>query len=297
MKEHLDATFGAKTTEQVCASLQKALDSHRSSDLWRPSASSNIKPRSLMLRHFLHLAFFISASATTLAEQPDIRTGQYVRDRDSGTLTIRSDGQNRLTFEIESIGGNCHLCGVSGVISGAIGRSDSWAADEGDSKCEIYFSVDHSALVVRPISEECRAYCGMRAGFDGTYRIPPAACTSVGRQRLRDSFLSLYRSRRYAQATGTLQKLITQCETFMGWIEMDQVRNDLALAQHHNGEIQQCLATLNTTLAAKVKDEEELKAGNGGIYLPPCDFDNYIDIAKSTWFNKALCTKAMLKRR
>ncbi len=83
----------------------------------------------------------------------------------------------------------------------------------------------------------------------------------------------------------------------MGWIEIDQVRNDLALAQYHNGEFQQCLATLNTTLAAKVKNEEELKAGNGGVYLPPCDLDNYIGVAKATWFNKTLCTKAMSRRR
>jgi len=107
----------------------------------------------------------------------------------------------------------------------------------------------------------------------------------------------LYRARRFGPATDTLQGLISRCETFMGWIEIDQVRNDLALAQYHNGETQQCLATLNTTLAAKVKDEEELRAGNGGVYLPPVDFDNYIDVAKSTWFNKALCTKAMVKRR
>lgn len=251
-----------------------------------------------MLHHFFQIAFIFTIAATAIAAEPEVRPGQYVRDRDSGTLTIRSAGHNRLTFEIDSIGGNCHLCGVSGVISGGIGRSDSWVTDGGDSKCEISFSDDHSALIVRPITtEECRVYCGMRAGFDGTYRIPPLACTSVGRQKTRDSFLKLYRSRRYAQASQILQELISQCETFMSWIEMDQVRNDLALAQYHNGEIRQCLATLNSTLAAKVKDEEKLKSGNSGLYLPPCDYDNYIDTAKSTWFNKALCTKAMSEKR
>lgn len=90
---------------------------------------------------------------------------------------------------------------------------------------------------------------------------------------------------------------MAQCEKSMNWIEVDQVRNDLALAQYHNGDLQQCLATLNSTLAAQAKDEEDLKAGNGKVYLPPCDFDNYIDVAKSTWFNKALCTKAIAKSR
>jgi hypothetical protein len=81
----------------------------------------------------------------------------------------------------------------------------------------------------------------------------------------------------------------------MNWIEIDQVRNDLALAQYHSGEFQQCLTTLNDTLAGTVKDEVELKSGNGNVYLPPCDFDNYIGVAKATWFNKALCTKAKTK--
>jgi len=250
----------------------------------------------MMLRHFLHFVLIITASASAVAAQPQIEPGKYIREGDSGTLTVQSLRHNKLRFEIESIGANCHLCSVSGVISGAIGHADSWAADESDSKCEISFSASRFALVVKPITqEECRYYCGARAGFDGTYRIPPAECTSVGRQKLRDSFLSLYRSHRFAKAAGALQSLIAQCSEFMNWIELDHVRNDLALAQYHNGEIEQCLATLNTTLAATVKDEEELKAGSGSIYLPPCDFDNYIDVAKSTWFNKALCTKAMSK--
>jgi len=79
----------------------------------------------------------------------------------------------------------------------------------------------------------------------------------------------------------------------MNWIEIDEIRNDLALAQYHNGEFQQCLITLNETLATKVKNEDELKEGKDGFYLPPCDFDNYIHVAKSTWFNKALCTKGI----
>lgn len=83
----------------------------------------------------------------------------------------------------------------------------------------------------------------------------------------------------------------------MSRIEIDQVRNDIALAQYHKGEFSQCLQTLNATLVADVKDEEELKNGNGGVYLPPCDFDNYVEVAKSIWFNKALCSKAISRGR
>lgn len=256
------------------------------------------QPRSLVLRYLPHFAFMIAVTASAMAAPPKIQPGQYVRERGSGMLTIRSDAQKRLTFEIESIGGNCHTCNVSGVISGATGYPDGWAAESDDSKCDISFSAGRSAVIVSPINvEECRAYCGMRAGFDGMYHVPPAACTNAGRQALRDRFLSLYRSRRFAQAADILQSLMAQCEKFMDWIEMDQVRNDLALAQYHNGEFQQCLATLDATLAARARNEEELKGGENGIYLPPCDFDNYIGVAKSTWFNKALCAKAMSRGR
>ena len=80
----------------------------------------------------------------------------------------------------------------------------------------------------------------------------------------------------------------------MSWIELDQARNDLALSQYHSGEFSQCSKTLGTTLAAEFKDEVQLKAGGPRIYLPPCDFDNYIAVARATWFNKALCENATL---
>lgn len=260
--------------------------------------TSNRQISLAMLRYILPLAFVVVATSATDAAPPEIRPGQYVRNGDTGTLTIRRGEQNKLTFEIESIGANCHSCSVSGVIRGNIGRADSWAADGGDSKCIISFSADRSKVVIEPtVQEECRAYCGARADFEGSYALPPAACTRAGRQAQRDRSLALYRSRRYSQAASTLQTLITQCGEVMNWIEIDQVRNDLALSQYHNGEISQCLETLNATLAAKFKDEEELKAGGPHVYLPPCDFDNYIGAAKATWFNKALCTKAKLGRQ
>jgi len=251
----------------------------------------------MMLRYLLIFALVIAAAAASAAEKTEIRPGQYVLDGDRGTLSIRKGGaQNKLTFEIGSVGQNCHSCSVSGVISGATGHGDSWAGDGSDSKCDISFSANGTDVMVRPMTQDaCRAYCGMRAGFDGTYRIPPVACASAGRKKLRDRFLGLYSARQFVQAGETLQTLIAQCKSFMGWIEIDQVRNDLALAQYRSGESQLCLKTLSDTLAARVRDEQELKSGSGGVNLPPCDFESYIGVAKATWFNKALCTKASSK--
>lgn len=65
----------------------------------------------LLLRFFLCCVFIVAASATAAAEQSDIQPGKYIRDNDSGTLNIQSiDGDTKLTFEIESVGGNCHEC-------------------------------------------------------------------------------------------------------------------------------------------------------------------------------------------
>ena len=242
-----------------------------------------------MLRFILFIALIIATTTSLAAEKSKILLGQYVRDGGSGSLTVRKGKQNRLVFEIFSIGSNCHSCEVSGVISGNVGHADNGP----DSKCQISFSASHPVLSIKPTTEEeCRNFCGARAGFDGTYRMPPSACTFGGRKAQKDQFIHLYRARRFDQASDALQNLIAKCRSFMSWIEIDQIRNDLALAQYHNREPQQCLATLNDTLAAKVKDEEELMYGNGDVFLPPCDFDNYIEVAKSTWFNKALCTKA-----
>lgn len=251
-----------------------------------------------MLRSILTFALLFATISLVGAAPSEILPGQYVREGDSGTLTIRKNSQNRWSFEIDTIGANCHICGVSGEIRGGTGHADSWASDGSDSKCDISFIHGRSAVDVNAITQdECRVYCGARADFDGTYRVPSAICTPAGRQAQRDQSLRLYRSRRFSEAANKLQALTEQCRPFMSWIEMDQVRNDLALAQYHNGDFSQCLQTLSATLAADVKDEEEFKSGKGAAHLPPCDFDNYIDVAKSTWFNKALCTKAISKGR
>lgn len=244
------------------------------------------------------LVLFVYTDTLMAKDQSKLQPGTYILDRGSGELSIRSDEQGKMTFHIESIGANCHICAVSGVVLGNVGYADGWA-EENESKCKISFNTNNNSTInVEPLTyDECRGFCGARAGFDGLYRKPPAKCTEQRKKQQQEQFLRLYKSHHYAQAEKILQNQLKQCSNFMNWIEIDEVRNDLALAQYHNGEYQQCLDTLNTTLVANVKNEEELKEGKDGIYLPPCDFDNYIHVAKSTWFNKALCSKALKNRQ
>jgi hypothetical protein len=246
-----------------------------------------------MTRYFFLLALLLGVG-TALAAPADPVPGTYIFNRGMGSLAVRKDGQNRLSFEIETIGGNCHTCEVKGVIRNAIGHAES---EDPALRCDIAFASGRSSVVVTPITTDaCQSYCGARGSFDGTYRIPPAMCTASSRDAQRKKFLQLYRGRQYAAAANLLTSLSAQCADFMNWIEMDEVRNDLALAQYHQGKFAQCLQTLDKTVAAKVKDEAELKSGDT-VHLPPCDFDNYIEVAKATWFNKSMCVKAMQKAR
>lgn len=246
-----------------------------------------------MLRHLILAATLIVNAAFAGPANTDIRPGKYIFDEDSGTLVIRKGEGKKLIFAIETVGGNGHSCDLTGVLSGARGRADAWSGNETGPRCDIAFSAKGASIEVKALTAEaCRGYCGMRAVFDGTYRLPPPACTDAARQRQRDSSLNLHKARRYSEATQALQDLISHCASFMSWKEIDQVRNDIALAQYRNGELEQCLTTLSHTLAAKVKDEEELASGQGPVFLPPSDFDNYIPVARATWFNKSLCSKA-----
>lgn len=245
-----------------------------------------------MFRHALPFLALIASTAFAGTASTDIRPGKYILTDDSGTLVIRKgEGKKQLTFAIDTMGGNCHLCGVSGVISGNKGQADPWADDASEPTCSIAFSAKGTAITVTPLTEAaCRNHCGARASFDGTYRLPPAACTAAARQKQRDASLRLHKAGRYSDAAQALEGLIHQCGSFMNWIEIDQARNDIAVAQYRKGEFAQCLTTLSYTRVGHVKDEAELASGNGPVFLPPCDFDNYIAVARATWFNRSLCS-------
>jgi hypothetical protein len=214
-----------------------------------------------------------------------VAPGRYVSVGDWGTLVVKKGGDGKTRFEIESIGGNCHVCSLSGVLKGQTGIADYDFPPDGLEKCRVRLQPAGSGVNVAPITgEACRYFCGMRAGFKGLYKLPPASCASKQQQVRRAEFLSLYRAKKFAKAKDVLSGLLTECADFIDWIEIDKVRNDLALAQYHAGDAAACLGTLAETRAGMAKDEADLG-------LPPCDHDNYIGTAKATWHNQKLCGK------
>lgn len=214
-----------------------------------------------------------------------VATGRYVSVGDWGTLVVKKAPSGETRFEIEAIGGNCHVCSVSGVVKGKTGVADYDYIQEDSEKCKVSLKPVSGGVDVAPLtSEACRYFCGARAGFDGLYKLPPARCTAKQRQARRAEFLALYRTKKFAQASDVLSGLIVECADFIDWIEIDKVRNDLALAQYHAGDSAACLATLAGTRAGKAQGED-------GLGLAPCDHDNYIGTAKATWYNQKLCGK------
>lgn len=229
---------------------------------------------------------FFALSGSASAQHP-LTSGEYIRSADSGWLKLEHKN-GKLLFSLQTVGGNCHSCGLDGRVRGNIANGDDGFSG-GRPMCQLQLTAHEggSRLDVEPLTETCHQYCGARGSLDGTYRKPPKQCTKAAQRRARDQFTVLYRSKRYAQAIDALAPVLRDCEHFLGWIDIDRVRNDLALAQLRSGSPQQCLNTLEQTLGARFRDEDALRGA-----LPPCDLDNYGPTAAATWHNLGLCSAA-----
>lgn len=230
-----------------------------------------------------------SVAAAEAAGQ-SVAPGRYIAVGDWATLVVKKTPDGPVRFEIDAVGANCHVCTLSGVVLGNIAVADG-AADPGASApCRISLQRGIAGVSVTPVSgESCRDYCGMRADFAGLYKLPPAACTQKQQAARRAGFLSLYRAKKFAEARESLESLLAECREFLNWIEIDKVRNDLALAQYRAGDARACLMTLAETRAGKVRNEDELG-------LLPCDNDSYIATARATWHNQKLCGRGDASR-
>nr|WP_316665944.1 hypothetical protein [Ralstonia sp. LMG 19083] len=223
----------------------------------------------------------LSVSAWAMAAGPVVEPGEYVYilgGSASGAMTVKGN-----SFNITTIGGNCHTCAIEGTFRGRIG------VDKDEGKCRIAVSGSRDALKLdsSATAEACRDFCGMRAMFDGDYRRTPAACTDRQRQARIGQAHKQYAAKDYDAARTTLRSLISDCDAFMDWIERDKARSDLAVTEYHRGDKAQCLAVLSETTAVKAQADASLS-------LPPCDADNYASTSKAILYNQGLC-KAPVK--
>lgn len=233
--------------------------------------------RAIRMRAAVAAAAF-SASLPVGAAGPAIDPGRYLYVEGGsahGVLTVQGNA-----FEIETIGGNCHTCALSGTFDGRVG-----IARDGENVCRIAVSGGHGDLRLDTSgSDACRDFCGMRASFDGEYRRPGAACTDRARDVRTERSHRQYAAHDYDAARTTLKALLAECGGFMGWIELDRAKSDLALTEYHRGDRAQCVAVLSDTIAYRAQQDHSDAFG-----LPPCDADNYKSTGDAILHNLALC--------
>ncbi|AJY27308.1 hypothetical protein BTM_2240 [Burkholderia thailandensis 34] len=230
------------------------------------------------------LSASLLASLSAIAAGPAIDSGRYLYVEGGsahGVLSIKGNA-----FDIETMGSNCHTCALSGTLEGRVG-----IARDGDNVCRIAVSGGHGAVKLDTSgSDACRDFCGMRASFDGEYRRPGAACTDRARDVRTERSHKQYAAHDYDAARATLKSLLDECSGFMGWIELDRAKSDLALTEYHRGDRAQCVSVLSDTVAYRAQQDHSEAFG-----LPPCDADNYQSTGDAILHNLALC-RAPAKR-
>jgi len=215
----------------------------------------------------------------------DVQPGEYTRELGTGTLTITSAGAGIKEFRISTIAAAGHMCELDGTLNGNVGKQKQYDADS--PECLVNFTQRGNVVdVASNTREACLEGCGARATFEGTFYLPPAACKPGASRQVKDTFLRQYKARNYAQAYQTLNEWFGKCEHLMFWVDVDNTRNDLALAQFHMNQPAACLATLAKTYAAKKKTIEEVQ-----LRLAYVDYEAYASTAKATFHNLKLCKK------
>lgn len=200
--------------------------------------------------------------------------GTYVFEGGFGTLVLE-----KKTFAIDVTGANAHVCSIKGAWSGKTGVAN----DEG-SRCDVTFEFTNGAVKVEaPDTEDCRAYCGARASFDGTYLVPPKGCARAEVKRTRDRFKAQFDKKEFAAAVTTLSPLLDTCTRVIDRFGLMWIRNDLALAQHRAGDDAACLATLEP-----LAEYRDAPLGEP-LGSEPAFEEELARIAKATRTNAKLC--------
>lgn len=224
------------------------------------------------LRRALPLVFAFCASLSLA--QVGTPPGEYIYGEGGGTLTVMPSGR----FDITTMGANAHMCALSGTIV----RGQAKLAD---STCVVNFNARGNEIDVSTNgSDQCRESCGARAGFEGLYSKPTAACTNRAVAASRKSFKRQYDAKDYAGAQATLAPVLSGCEKTLDWISKGWIRNDLALSQLRGGDRAACLKTLAPLAEDAAKSDDAIQ----GAY-PPADADSYLPIVKATRTNLKLC--------
>ena len=117
----------------------------------------------------------VLALVASLATAAEPKPGTWITDGGWGHLTVRAGADGGLEFELGAMGSNGHACGLEGHIED--GRA-ALPTDEAQA-CRISFDANAQGITVAVHAddqEQCRWFCGARAGFEGDYLAVPPGC-------------------------------------------------------------------------------------------------------------------------
>jgi hypothetical protein len=223
---------------------------------------------------------------TASSQQTNPPPGEYITENGWGNLIIKSGTAGTAIFSIMSIGANAHTCTLDGEIRN--GRAELEADQKDGKPCTVTFRQKGNDIEVAAATfEECRAYCGARAGFDGLYMKPVKGCDSISIKKSRAAFKRLYDKKVYAEAKAELKPVLDGCKKTLYWIEDGRIRNDLAITEYKLGNTAACRQILEPLADDAAKTDEDLR-GN----YPPADAESYMPVIKATRTNLRLCGAA-----
>lgn len=224
-----------------------------------------------MKRIFFALALAVAASSA----HAQVANGDYIAEHGWGALKVKNGG-----FEILSVGGNGHTCGLDGKLKGMTAT-----LDDGGDICRIRFKAKDGGYQVTPATPEtCRNYCGARAYFEGLYLKPARGCADGAREATKKGFKAAYAAKDYAKAHRLLSPLLHTCVRTLGPMETAALRNDLAITLYHLGRKADCRAILAPLAEQAAKKGDDLMAD-----YPPSDWDEFKPLIGATRTNLALC--------
>ena len=233
----------------------------------------------------LALVCVLAAPLAQAQARPAAQTlapGEYVSAGGWGVLTLRSEADKRLLFELETVGANGHTCSLDGEIRN--GRTIVSDTPE-PAACVVRFVANGNAIDVSTNDlASCRSFCGARAGFTGRYLRPLPGCDSLSRGATGAEFKRLYDGGAYREAQQQASRLLERCAGPMTRVERGRLLNDLAITQYQLGLHDACMRTLRPLAEDAAMDNETLQNS-----MPPADYDSYLPIVESTRTNLRLC--------
>jgi hypothetical protein len=216
--------------------------------------------------------------AVWTVQAQSIKAGRYIRSGGTAVMDIGASSIKRaLDFDIEVIGGNAHLCGLSGQI--VAGKTKT------DRGCVIDFGYREGVVTVTPRNEtlaQCQEHCGMRAWFAGDYEQEPELCGQL--KTVKKQFAKDYVAQNYAKAQTALFDFVKTCDRFVRWNDMVPLRNDLAITEFHLGNKATCLSALEPVSSIFI--DLPLDDVMGG---EPAFRDEGLKLAKTSRFNWKKC--------